>query len=177
MHPAAADRKITMTQTLRELIEFSSTTAEKSFAVRQCYDPMWHAITADGAHKIILQTIEDKDAQLALVRAAFELFDVRAYVFITEAWSLTDSSRDEAERNALVEKYTKEGIAQNPDRVEILYFQAEDRTGLLSAYRNIIRQPQRRPRLGKLKFQDMQGWSAEGRIMGLLPRPADASVQ
>lgn len=163
--------------TLRELIEFASKSAEQIFARRQCFDPMWHAIMPDGSHQIILQTVDDKDVQLALVRAAFELFDVRAYVFISEAWALRSTARDAAEFNARVDQYRREGIRKNPDRVEILWLQAEDQTGLLSARRPIIRPVKGKAELGPLEIDDMQGWTGEGRMMGLLPRPADARVQ
>ena len=162
---------------LRELIEFGSRTAEKIFAFRKCYEPMWHAITADGEHKVIVQTLDDKDAQMALVLAAFELFNVVAYLFISEAWSLVAKPSNQAERDRLVDEYTHDGIRDNPNRVEILWFQAEDRTGMLVAHREIIRPAKGKPTLGPLEFEDMDGWTAEGRIMGLLPRPADARMQ
>jgi hypothetical protein len=162
---------------LRQLIEFGSTTAEKIFRRRGCFDPMWHAILADGSHKIIPQTIDDKELQIGLVRAAFMLFDARAYVFISEAWALSGKARDNAERDAKLEQYLREGIRENPDRVEILWLQAEDQTGMLSARRKILRPNNARAKLGELEFDEMQGWSAGGRMMGLLPRPTTARVQ
>ena len=162
---------------LRQLIEFGSRTAEQIFRRQGYFVPMWHAILPDGHHKVIPQTVDDKDMQLALVRSAFEIFNAQAYVFISEAWTLYAETRNEAEREIKIKQYQREGIRGNPDRVEVLWLQAEDQTGLLSARRKIIRPGKGNPTLGPLEFEEMQSWTIQGRIIGLLPRPPRTQVQ
>lgn len=161
---------------LRGLVDFASRTAGSIFAHQGYFAPMWHAILPNGEHKIILQTIDDKDMQVALVRAAFELFDVPAYVFISEAWTLR-ADCSEAEMVAALEKYKRSGIRQDPNRVEALWIQAEDHTGILTASRRIIRPIKGAPHLGPLEVDEMSGWRGEGRMVSLLPRPASAKMQ
>jgi hypothetical protein len=63
-------------------------------------------------------------------------------------------------------KNQKVGIADDPRRIEIVTFNAEDAEGMIVARRPIIRH-KGRPHLGELHTEIFT--SAEGRMVGLLP--------
>jgi hypothetical protein len=85
------------------LLEKASWITEQFFRKRGRIFPMYHVVKADGAQEAMqAPPLEDKDEAMALMRAYFELFDIKRYVFIDEAWRLdTTDCRNELEMRNL----------------------------------------------------------------------------
>jgi hypothetical protein len=157
---------------LREMLAFTSGQCDKIFARTGVIYPMWHAITSAGETIIERPAFGDKDFAVAMIRALFDLKDVVRYVFVDEAWTLNRMVRPDED-----EKIRREGIANHPDRVEVLMIQGEDREcGQIMLHRNIIRPASGKPYLGPLQSLDDlpfipqgAGVQSEGRLVGLLP--------
>lgn len=154
-----------MTNTLREFITETDKKACEVFAITGEIEPVWHAITEYGEHKIMPGPSVDKDTAALLMRAYFAIYKVVRYVFINEAWTmwLPTDRLDE------IPEIAEHGLADHPERIEVLMYQAEDETGLLTAHRNIIRPGHgKRPTLGPLEF--VNAAQSEGRFVGMLPQ-------
>jgi hypothetical protein len=157
---------------LRELLAFTSGQCDKIFARNGVIYPMWHAVTSTGESFIETPPFDDKDLAVAMIRALFDLKDVVRYVFVDEAWTLNRMIRPEEDENI-----RREGIANHPDRVEVVMIQGEDRDcGQIMLHRDVIRPAKGKPYLGPLQSLDdlsfmPQGASvqSEGRMVGLLP--------
>jgi hypothetical protein len=135
---------------------------------------MWHAVTAKGDNLIQPHPVLfDKDAAMEMIRLWFNLMDVIRYVYISEAWTLERPDISEAE----LAKIDREGLANHPDRIEVVQIQGEDSEyGQIVAHRLIIRPRTDKPHLGPLKTEiDIPGVpigarvQSEGRMVGLLP--------
>jgi len=152
---------------LRALIDLSSKAIGDLFYKDGHIIPMWHAIDDKGREHLLPSTLQDKDTTVAFVRALFEIMHVKRYVFIDEAWMLSTQMPQEAE----VKEIHKRGIANHPERIEIVLFSGEDSEwGQLMAHRRIERPPGKRAYLGPLQFPDGgKLMRAEGRMVGLLP--------
>ena len=125
--------------------------------------PMWHAVTASGEHRILPSPDMHKDTAAILMREYFKLHDVKRYVFIDEAWQLETPVIDENEMREIARR----GLEHHPDRIEVLSYQAEDDSGLITAQRVITRLPSGKGQLGRLEFTQSQ--QSEGRLVGMLP--------
>jgi hypothetical protein len=101
---------------------------------------MWHVIEVSGQEHV-LPTPADKDVAVALMRAFFAMRRIQRYVFIDEAWMVV--ARDENESRARrLDEWKTRGIADHPDRQEIVLFSAEDADlGMITAHRVIERPP------------------------------------
>jgi hypothetical protein len=155
-----------MTDVLRELIEVASGASELTFMTTGSFPPTWHMITADGEHLYSGPISPDKDTQVALIRALMIIRNIVRYVFIDEAWILERKEIDRAE----LDRVYQTGLKNHPDRKEILMFSAEDQSaGMVTAHRDIIREPGRKARLGPLVIDNFT--ESEGRMVGLLPAP------
>lgn len=154
---------------LRELIEIASGGAEQCFRRSGRLSPRYHCMLADGGSFVTPAPHDDKDVSVALMRALFQIKHVVKYVFIDEAWILDTSITDAAEAAKLEAWAGKHGIANHPDRREIVMFLAEDLAGRLSAHRFILRQEHGKPKLSPLKFIPAAA-AAHGRMVGLLQR-------
>jgi hypothetical protein len=150
---------------LKKLINVAATGAEKIFYKTGRVLPMWHAVKSNGQAIIIPSLSDDKDVAVALVKAFFELENVEAYVFISEAWVLS------APLNTDIAAINQHGLEHHPDRREVLMFAAEDRDGgEQTAYRYILRPEHSKAKLAPLVMDDMTHRTSSGRMVGLLRR-------
>jgi hypothetical protein len=142
--------------------------------MREFVKPMWHAITRDGVALVCPTMLADKDAEVAMARAVFELRDVVRYLFIDEAWMVEAIGPDVTpEQRAAVELAVITGATASPARQEVVMFSGEDQAeGAVMARRLIIRQGAHAT-LGPLQF-DPPGGQMVGRFVGLLPIRATA---
>jgi hypothetical protein len=158
---------------LRQMLDEASAFCAHHFAKKGEIAPMWHAITADGETIIEPHPCElGKDMAAAMIRAFFDFRDVVRYVYIGEAWTLDRMIRPEEQ-----EEIFRKGIAEHPERVEVVQLQGEDRDyGQIIGARKIIRPANGKPHLGPLEWINElpfipQGAhvQSEGRMVGMLP--------
>ena len=125
---------------LRDMIASASRSCDKLFKRRGEIQPTWHAVTAKGEnlfqpHPVML----DKDAAMELIRLWFNLMDVIRYVHVAQAWT---ALVDPAE----IMRIDREGLANHPDRVEVVKIQGEDRDyGEIVGHHRIIRPAKGKP--------------------------------
>ena len=156
--------------TLRAMIEECSSRIEIVFQRQGEVRPMWHCVTSEGEEMAMAPPpFLSKDLAVTLMQAFFELKDVVRYVFVNEAWIL-QMTVDSDEAAASLARVNEEGLANHPDRIEVVMFAGEDENGMLTAQRVIERPAGRKPRLGPLEFPDLTGVRSEGRMVGLLPQ-------
>jgi hypothetical protein len=138
---------------LRAFVEKASRRAEKIFRKTGELHPMWHGVALSGEEMLLPQLSEDRDLNIAMVKAIFAAAPARRYVFIGEAWTAPPGGESD--------------LSVHPQRQEVVLFTAEDcQLGSMAAVRKIVRQPGKRPRLEPLEFMD----PVQGRLAGLLPR-------
>lgn len=125
--------------------------------------PMWHVETAAG-DIYVMAPPGDKDTAALLMRAYFEIHDVVRYAFIDEAWTLTTPAITPEE----IRRIARRGLADHPDRVEVLMYQAEDESGSATGHRVITRPLKGKPQLGELEI--FRSTQSEGRFVGMLPQ-------
>jgi hypothetical protein len=159
-------------QQLRKLIEHASGFAEEAMRRLGEVAPIWHMLTRNGEEIVeLMPPCESKDDAVALIRALMAIKDVVRYVYFAEAWFLDLRGADNlgAARKAAREAYEK-GIADHPDRIEVVTFQGEDAESgrSMTGQRRIIRE-KGRPYLGPLEF--FETTQSEGRMVGMLPKP------
>jgi hypothetical protein len=148
---------------LRSLIELASAGAEASFAKHGSLAPFWHCINAAGTlHLVVPPPIDDKDFSAAIMKYFMKENDIVRYCLVDEAWTALLPNEEEARKVVRV--------SDHPLRKEVVMFSAEDESGMLTAQRAILRPSGQPPRLGPLVINDMQGWTGEGRLVGMLPR-------
>ena len=159
------------TESKNDLINKVSGFAEKQFKMRGIIRPMYHAFGASDQF-FLPAPPGNKDQAIAFIRMFFAAHAIVRYVFVDEAWMLDGSSRlSRAEAEATFAR----GIANHPQRVEVVIFIAEDDTGALMARRKICRPSNKKPFLEPLETIPMD--SMEGRMIGLLPRDPTARTQ
>jgi hypothetical protein len=157
--------------TKRDLIESASAQAESIFNKTGVVPPVWLVTTPD--RRVLLPPpphVRDKDIAMAMIRVALKKLDATACVYVDEAWLLMGRA---AKGQAEIEVAKVRGtIRDHPERVEVVVFNAEDATGMLMGYREIIRRPGSRARLGPLELplQDEPRTTYEGRMVGMLPQ-------
>jgi hypothetical protein len=157
---------------LRDLIAFTSNFCDRQFAAKGMIIPIWHAVTSTGESLIQTAPCDDKDLSVAMIRALFDIRDVVRYVFMDEAWTLARMLQPDEQA-----KIRREGLANHPDRIEVVMIQGEDRDcGQIMLHRDIIRPAKGRPYLGPLQSLDDLPFiphgarvQSEGRMVGLLP--------
>jgi hypothetical protein len=147
---------------LRSLIEQVSRYAELTFREEHSVAPIWYCIDGEG-RLCISQLAAEKNTAAVLMRAFMAVHNIVRYCYANEAWTIT--GRD-------VGRYIARGgkAEDHPNRQEVVFFSAEDDSGMLTASRLILRRIGKNPRLGPLVINDMQGWSSEGRLVGMLPQ-------
>jgi hypothetical protein len=159
-----------MADDLRALVGMMSRNIEPTFLQDGAiYRPIWHAVDAKGEH-LILPPLpsKTKDEEAIMVRAFFELMDVVRYCVAMEAWTV--ERKIVGGDRAAVEALRRAGIANEPDRIEVIAFQAEDANeGLLFAQRRIIRPANKKPTLDALFVHPSFG-EGSGRFVGMLPQ-------
>src|SRR5262245_29583117 len=167
-----------MSDSLRAFIEVASDKIERIFRIRSVILPMWHYIDRHGIQQATRAPPGDKDRAATIMRALFQLHGATRCLYIDEAWTW-DGFGKPLEENERVMNWIKEhgGLADFPDRVEVVVFAGEDQSeSSMQAHRRIIR-GQGKPKLGPLEFLDMVGVRSEGRMVGMLPRRAGEKVQ
>lgn len=155
-------------QSLRQLLTYVATFSEQSFKNIGRIYPMFHAETEGGETLVVTPRIYDKDERALAIRALFAQEKVKRYVYLDEMWYLDLRGSPEA---LDIAKYAKQGLSDNPDRLEAVMVVGEDAKEMIFARRDIIRPKRGKAKLGDLQF-DPEGGRAEGRMVGLLPRPA-----
>jgi len=154
---------------LHDLIRLTSKASENTFRKTGELYPMYHAFLPDGSDFIfVCPDVRSKDELVALARALFELKGVTAYVFIDEAWTLSQKAAPDVNFDEVRQAF-KQGIQDHSQRVEIVMFAAEDENGMVMADREIIRPKHGKARLGPLRFHS-GATKLEGRMIGLLPK-------
>lgn len=160
-------------QQLRHMLACASTFCELRFANAGAIDPIWHAVTSSGESFIEPARADfDTAESLALVHMLFELRDVVRYMFVHQAWTLARTVPA-----AEMDRISRHGLAEHPDRVEVVMLQGEDHDcGQIVAQRRIIRPARRQPYLGPLEtMEDVMhlppgaAIAFQGRLVGLLP--------
>ena len=149
---------------LRSMIEVSSRAIETIFNATGEILPMYDIVTANNQQYPFVppsfRNNQEKDVVIELVRREFKRLRVMRYVFIAEAWTLDRPAITREQAMCLLP-------SEQPDRIEIVAFTAEDRlAGMASAQRLIIRKVNSRARLGPLTHND--SIEMEGRMVGLL---------
>lgn len=150
---------------LRQMIDYASSFAERAFVKRGQVMPMYHVVTGDGENLVIPMPSNDKNVAVAMMKKLFEVTKAERYIFMDEAWILTGKPGEIDEERAM-----RKGIHDNPNREEAIVFLAEDRERMLTARRMITRIGEK-AELGPLIIDEAT--SSEGRMIGLL-RPAGA---
>lgn len=151
---------------LREFIEGVAARAEQMFMARGKLLPMYHAIDAEGGDLVFpAPPVDNKDQSNAIVRMLLAEAGATRVAFLGEAWML--AARD---GEIDLDQVQRDGIEDNPARIEILMISVEDaKEGFVLASREITRRDGS-VTLGDLEINRMG--SAEGRMVGLLPVPA-----
>jgi hypothetical protein len=145
----------------KRLLDCASAAAEQLFWKDGRVLLMYHAVTAGGEQLVMPMPDGGKDFAIALVRAAFAAKQAVRYVFVDEAWRLAVQAKspEEAER---VRKFCAAfGVANHPDRIEVLQFVIEDERGALWTHRRI-----ERPRPGPLLVESGQELLGASRLLG-----------
>jgi hypothetical protein len=158
---------------LRQMLDYASWFCERHFAQKGEIAPMWHCVTSSGEQFIEPHpAVPNKDLAVALVRAMFDVRDVVRYVYMGEAWTLSRMIQPEEQ-----ELIFRRGLANHPDRVEIVQLQGEDQDyGQMIGQRKIIRPAKGNPYLGPLEMVNELPHiphgahiQSEGRMVGMLP--------
>jgi hypothetical protein len=146
---------------LRQLVAFAMQNAEKLFKKHGEVRAMWHAVQEDGEHFVVPPPGgRDKDEDVMMISALFELLNVKAYVFLDEAWMLARPTREQ------IAAADRDGLQHNPDRIEILLVSGEDENETVMCFREIIRGAGKAT-LGPLQYLDGANYLG-GRMVGLL---------
>jgi hypothetical protein len=112
------------------------------------------------------QMREAKDALAEGMRALFRKFGVTRYVDVAEMW-VVRRARELGEPQG--------SLADDPDRREVMMFNADDGFECLVAMREIVRPQHSKPYLSKLsKIEHLNRRDAQGRFCDLLPSPTKA---
>jgi hypothetical protein len=155
-----------MLDSLKSMIEFASTQAEKIFRKQGVLYPLYHAVKATGETVILTPPPGDKDMSVALIKAWLALENIDRYVYIDEAWIIDDRKGNLPPLD--MERIRREGVRNHPDRREVVLFAAENRRSeMLTAARFILRPEIGKPSLAPLKIDDMTGIQSEGRMVNL----------
>ena len=161
---------------LMRLLDHASMFVEHAFRDQGVVHPMWIAVDPTGKELVVPTPVpfvspDAKDYASMVVRAMFALRGVTRYVFVCESWVLLaeDAPID-------MEAVQRHGIADHPGRREVVALTAEsERSGLLMAWRHIIRPAKGKAKLGPLIVEQRSGMTVEGRMSSMLPRKGRAS--
>jgi len=169
------DRKPIDRARAEQLIRVISEAASKLFLQAGSIPMLMHfpAPHSDQVLVVPLPTTDgaSKDLAAGFMRYALAEADAEWVVCVTEAWVLKVVTADAAQA---IKDAADGGIADHPQREEILHLQMETTTlGCISAVREIHRDAAGKPSLGPLVIHDMDSY--EGRFIGLLPNKGRAS--
>lgn len=158
---------------LHHMLACASEFCELCFAKAGAIEPTWHAVTSKGENFVEPARADfDTAESLSLIHVLFELRDVVRYMFIHQAWTLAHTVPA-----AEMDRISRQGLAEHPDRLEVVMLQGEDRDcGQIVAQRRVIRPAHRQPYLGPLETMEdvMQlppgaAIAFHGQLVGLLP--------
>jgi hypothetical protein len=147
---------------LSHLIKTGAKFADDWFARTGVLSPMYHAITESGEHLLIGNMPPDKDMALAYLRELFAERLVVRYLYMDEAWIRKAEGISPAELEAI----GRRGVKNDPLRIEVVIFIAEDRQRCVIGQQAITRARGEKPKLGPLEIDQPQSMS--GRMIGLL---------
>jgi hypothetical protein len=172
---------------LHALLRRVSRMAEQMFDKQGDIGPIWLVETVSGEQQIIVSPVmapsplagaAEKDRIAAKMREHFAENDAVRYAVAIEAWTLADPERKQMRTEEQAElEYAAMGytLANHPNRREVVLFEAEDGTEVLTAFRDIIRPAHGKPYLGKLgpieRFDQFTS-----RWAGLLPSKGHAEA-
>jgi hypothetical protein len=148
---------------------------EKQFHDVGRIEPLWIATDQKGNQVVVPPPVPfvneaAKDYAVMVVRALFAFTGVTRYCFITESWLLTNDAGIDLDATQ------RDGISEHPDRKEVVIFTAESEvSGLVLAWRPIIRPSRGKAKLGPLVIEQRDGMTVEGRMSSMLPRRGRAS--
>lgn len=163
-----------MAESLREFIEDASAGVERIFEATGRILPFYHFVSPRvGEVAVPAPPCDSKDEAVAVMRAVLAEAKATRVLFVDEAWTVVRQGT----RADLDQLQNEAPPRLQPDRNEVVVFQAEDAVeGELTAYRDIVREDGKRPRLGPLVIKGRAVYST-GRMVGLLPRPANVRIQ
>jgi hypothetical protein len=153
--------------TLEQMIEMTSTAAERMFARAGTVGPMWVVETRNGDRHIIpAPEISNKDLMAELIRVLLADMDAVRVVFVDECWTVF--CKTDAEEQVVKAWYDNhDDLEEFPGRQEVVGLHGEDESGrMLCGSRTIIRK-RSKATLGPLETYSPQ--ASEGRMTGWLP--------
>jgi hypothetical protein len=162
-----------VTEPLREFIEAASKGVELFFAKSGRVLPFYHFVSPIVGEVAMPAPPLDKDAAVAVMREILAQTKATRVLFVDEAWTVVrHGTRDQLDKIK-----DEPPPREQPDRREVVVFSGEDADeGELMAYRDIVREDGKPPRLGPLVVRERAVYSV-GRMVGLLPRPDNVKVQ
>jgi hypothetical protein len=156
--------------------------AEQMFDKQGDIDPIWLVETVSGEQQIIVSPVmapsglsagDYKDKLAAKMREIFADLDVGRYARAAECWTVDAAITEE--QFALHYAALGYTLANHPNRREVVLFEAEDGTEVLTAFRDIVRPAHGKPYLGKLGAIE-RCRRLHGRWIGLLPSKEHAEA-
>lgn len=152
--------------TLKQFIESADMAVIKIFEASGQFLATYHVVLGDGEELIFPPPSPDKNESIAMVRALLVILEAKRVLFVDEAWAAAASGEEESKK---VEAFAAANSLEHwGGRREVIVYMAEDEAeGAMLAYRDILREEGKRPRLGTLYYQS--GGVNSGRMLGLLP--------
>ena len=154
--------------TLETVLAYAAKVARDAFKVRHEVRPMWAGHTADGELVMVVPekfgNAADKQFAVDQVRAIFKEKKVVMFTFMTEAWMVDSKSTTPQSISRLMR--TREGLADHPDRREVVQIIAEDRERSIMGMYFILRPEHGKPTLSP--FRKQESMETSGRMTGLL---------
>lgn len=164
-----------MSDTLRDFVNRASSGAERLFKKNGRMTQIVHYRAGDGHEAVVRVLGSSKDQKAAFIRALLRKVDANRVVLMDQSWMLDRRGKSEPHfsKDELT-RFDREGLRNEPERVEVVSFYAEDQSeGQLMAHREIVRPVGRAPYLAALRLPlEERGGIAvsQGRYVGLLPR-------
>jgi hypothetical protein len=163
-------------QTLREFIEQEvAPTVRKIFQEDGYIDALYVVCVDDIQFSVPAFPTRNKDISVAMMRMYFKSVEADRYCYVDEAWTIEGEGKDRMEELKRLTQEEGVNIADIPGMREALIFTAEDRDGGMVLAQSIISTRGKKRSLGPLQFKEYG--VTEGRMVGLLPRRPNATVQ
>lgn len=128
--------------------------------------PMFFLIDADGKDRYLtVPPFVDKDTAAAVIRGILRKLGATRVAFVDEAWGVKGMTADlDRERERLM----RDGVRDEPGRVEVIMVSVEDKTEGALMYHIPINRDGDKVTLGEPVSYRFD--YSEGRIVGLLPK-------
>ena len=157
----------------RRLILGAAAYGEKTFKAYGQVAPVWLVVDRDGENVVLKSpwsSEEERSLAAIQIRAMLAEMDAAAYVFICESWMV--HKKLEGLHPSVLERIRHMRVADQAERVEVIWYTAEDASGFASAFQR-IEHPQGRP-----SFLRALEWlptdQVEGGFVAMLPVKAGA---